>query len=29
MAAEVRTVEPGELPRYAEGVRDVYARAFA
>lgn len=29
MTAEVRTVETGELKRYAEGIRDVYARAFA
>lgn len=29
MTAEVRTVEAGELNRYAEGIRDVYARAFA
>ncbi|MFD7745481.1 GNAT family N-acetyltransferase [Streptomyces sp. NPDC059698] len=29
MATEVETVGSGELLRYAEGVRDVYARAFA
>ncbi|MEV5262251.1 GNAT family N-acetyltransferase [Streptomyces anulatus] len=29
MTAEVRTVEAGELNRYADGIRDVYARAFA
>ncbi|MFJ2027825.1 GNAT family N-acetyltransferase [Streptomyces sp. NPDC087897] len=27
--SKVRTVGPGELAGYAEGVRDVYARAFA
>ncbi|MFI0933189.1 GNAT family N-acetyltransferase [Streptomyces sp. NPDC021019] len=29
MTAEVRTVAAGELDRYADGIRDVYARAFA
>ncbi|MFI1221474.1 MULTISPECIES: GNAT family N-acetyltransferase [unclassified Streptomyces] len=29
MANEVRTVPAGELVRYADGIRDVYARAFA
>lgn len=29
MTTEVETVGPEELLRYAEGVRDVYARAFA
>lgn len=29
MTVEVRTVEAGELNRYADGIRDVYARAFA
>ncbi|MEU5287468.1 GNAT family N-acetyltransferase [Streptomyces sp. CA-278952] len=27
--AEVRTVAAGELNQYADGIRDVYARAFA
>ncbi len=26
---EVRTVRAGELDRYADGIREVYARAFA
>lgn len=29
MANEIRTVRAGELNRYVEGIRDVYARAFA
>ncbi|MFD5200181.1 GNAT family N-acetyltransferase [Streptomyces sp. NPDC058375] len=29
MTTEVRTVRAGEVIRYAEGIRDVYARAFA
>jgi GNAT superfamily N-acetyltransferase len=29
MANEIRTVRAGELDRYVEGIRDVYARAFA
>ncbi|MEU4174690.1 GNAT family N-acetyltransferase [Streptomyces sp. NPDC026589] len=29
MTAEVRTVAAEELNRYADGIRDVYARAFA
>lgn len=29
MTVEVRTVEAGALDRYADGIRDVYARAFA
>ncbi|MBM7053017.1 GNAT family N-acetyltransferase [Streptomyces durocortorensis] len=29
MTTEVRTVGPGELNRYADGIRDVYASAFA
>ncbi|MFJ6615778.1 GNAT family N-acetyltransferase [Streptomyces sp. NPDC091289] len=29
MGNEIRTVRAGELNRYVEGIRDVYARAFA
>lgn len=29
MTVEVRTVEAGELNRYADGIRNVYARAFS
>ncbi|MYR78720.1 GNAT family N-acetyltransferase, partial [Streptomyces sp. SID5466] len=29
MTSEVRTVQAGEVIRYADGIRDVYASAFS